>query len=88
MNDLQILIVTLFLGGVTYYIVKYFGKMFNKAAQSASAAASNNGIANQKKRKVTPDHHVYEPEVKENEAKVKVIIIKVAFSGKFQLPSS
>lgn len=77
MNDLQILIVTLFLGGVTYYIVKYFGKIFNKAALSASAAASNNGVSNQKKRKVTPDNQEYEPEAKENETKVVLTLIMI-----------
>lgn len=73
MNDLQILIVTVFLGGITYYIVKYLGRIFNKAALSV-AAASNNGIDNQKKRKVSPDNQEYAPEIKENEAKV---ILKV-----------
>ena len=52
MNDLQLLIVTVILGGITYSIVKYLGKIFNKAA------AANNNSSNSlesKKRKITPE---------------------------------
>ena len=75
MNDLQMLLVTLFLGGITYWVVRYLGRMFSKAASnSASVSAStDNGNANPKKRKITPVKIEPEPERKDSvEAKVSL----------------
>ncbi len=75
MNDLQMLIVTAFLGGLTYVCVKYLGRIFNKAASSASTAASTvtaNGGNQQKKRKVTPEKSEPLPQVEEVAVESKV----------------
>jgi len=57
MNDLQTLIVTLFLGGITYWVVRYLARIFSKASvpSSGTTSTSDNGNANQRKRKVTPE---------------------------------
>jgi hypothetical protein len=70
MNDLQTLLVTLFLGGITYWVVRYLARIFSKAATSNSAsvaASSDNGNANQKKRKITPEQIEAKPERKDSD---------------------
>ena len=86
MNDLQILIVTLFLGGITYWCVRYLARIFSKASASTSATPStsdNNGNAHQKKRKVTPEKtdHAENKEQAANESKVILFHIWISLGN-------
>jgi hypothetical protein len=81
MNDLQLLIVTALLGGVTYVAVKYLGKIFNRAAASVAASA-NNGVS-QKKRKITPEIQDHDQVAKDTANEQKVLTDKSAILSYF-----
>ncbi len=92
MNDLQILIVTLFLGGITYWCVRYLARIFSKASASSSATSStsdNNGNAHQKKRKVTPEkpEHAENKEQASNESKVILFHIWISLGNNLLMTS-